>query len=90
MLPAARTEAVREGRDAPTAVGQATPLRRRIFELVLCEPFEDAIASLGMVMVTLLLAETHDPLEVFDGLAVRLRETLIDAKRRDEADRCIH
>ena len=76
--------------DTYMAVGPDAPLGRRIFALVLCEPFEEAIASLAMAMFSLLMAEAEDPVAAFDGLALRMRAALIDAKRSVEADRSVH
>jgi len=65
-------------------------LGRRIFQLVWCEPFEHAIASLGKVTVSLLLAEADDPLKAFDGLASLMREMLVEAQRKDEVEHSVH
>ena len=43
-----------------------------------------------MVTVSLLLSETDDPLKALDGLASLMREMLIEAKRKDEAERSVH
>ena len=61
-------------------------LGRRIFELVYDQPFEEAIPSLGMVIVCLLLAETRDPVEAADAFAVLLRQLVADARRKGSDD----
>ena len=42
------------------------------------------------MIVCLLLAEARDPLGALDGFASQIREMLIEAKRKDEAERSAH
>ena len=76
--------------DEPRTASAPPPLAKRIRQLVSTEPFEDAIASMGMVSVFLLLSEATDPLQALDGLAAKMRQMLIEAKRKDEAARLVH
>ncbi|MEW5983457.1 MAG: hypothetical protein AB1806_13975 [Acidobacteriota bacterium] len=59
-------------------------MRERVFRLVLFEPFEDALPSLGQVLAVLLLANSDDPVAAVDEFARIVKQTIVDAKAREE------
>jgi hypothetical protein len=76
---------------SPTALERLAPrhegpeLGMRIIRLIDGEPFEEAVASLGLALVFLLFTNLDDPLEAFDSLALRLRQALNEELGGNEA-----
>ena len=62
----------------------APELGARIIHLIEHEPFEEVAASLGLVLVCLLLSGAENPVEAFDGLTLRLRQALDEGRKAVE------
>ena len=60
-----------------------SPLRERIFQLVLFEPVEEVLASLGQNLAVLILAEFDDPVSVVEEVCRTLTRAVADANARD-------